>query len=148
MFFLCSVGPIKDYKSTKVASGSKIPPLWAFLPASEFVKQSEYGDTPVDIWMFKETVSKDPYRLVIKFLILQHIGAYFEIGVKSSDVNRPVYLIIQFSSTDLTLYEFNDFNTDLPDKSHFDLPKECNATNSLVSDQYMMPSKIIQKVFQ
>lgn len=132
MFFLCSVGPIKDYKSTKVASGSKIPPLWAFLPASEFVKQSEYGDTPVDIWMFKET----------------HIGAYFEIGVKSSDVNRPVYLIIQFSSTDLTLYEFNDFNTDLPDKSHFDLPKECNATNSLVSNQYMMPSKIIQKVFQ
>ena len=59
-FFFCSVGPIKDYKSTKVASGSKIPPLWAFLPASEFVKQSEYGDTLVDIWTFKETVGKDP----------------------------------------------------------------------------------------
>ena len=58
--FFCSVGPIKDYKSTKVASGSKIPPLWAFLPASEFVKQSEYGDTLVDIWTFKETVGKDP----------------------------------------------------------------------------------------
>ncbi|XP_065831285.1 uncharacterized protein [Oscarella lobularis] len=97
-----------------------LPPPWTFMSTATFKEEREYHRKQLQVWEAEiqhETIPKK---------VMSAISNVIEVGVFSHQPDVPVTMKI-LSDVESITYDITKFDSELPKKESFDVPKQCET---------------------